>query len=135
MLKTTETLEAPAPPVEKTIYLELAFCKRYMRQSRLYEKGILYKFLASQAAILLAEQDNSRSIWKVHRKNKEGVAVALVPPKPKGPLVMDETKLKISHNPVSEDPTYVSIDGPNRIEIGNDEEIEAILNTGDVVEV
>ena len=117
-------MRAEATPV----LLELTHFKRYYRMGVMYESGQIYRFTSEQAVQLLSEQDNGRAVWRVHR----GAQVELSPAARKEASIVDLTERVIVAQPVSDDPTFVT---PKRIEIGNDEEIESILSTGDIVTV
>jgi len=125
-----------AAPEDKVL-LELRLYKRYNRHGILYEKKdasgnpLVYKFSKKQAIVLLGETDDGRSIWRVWRpKSKEAPKPIPKPVDMSAPIIKDATNVEI-HATSSDDPVSTG----QRIDIGNDEEIESIIGTGEVVQV
>jgi hypothetical protein len=121
-------LKAKEASAGSTVNLELAFSKRYNRMGELFEAGKVYRFSAEQAVKLLEEEDNGKRIWRVVR----AISPVLSPALQQAAAVIDRTDRPVAAVPENDDPTAPA---KNKIEIGNDEEIESILNTGDVVTV
>jgi hypothetical protein len=139
-LNKAETQDTPETSkqskVADEVLLVLHLYKRYLRHGTLYEKFAsdgrqnVYKFTKEQAVVLLAEQDEGRSIWRRYREQTVRHIEKPKPQMPTGPHIKDATKNKVE---VTEQEDVLP--GATRIEIGNDDEIDSILNAEDVVEV
>lgn len=115
-----------------TFLLQLRFIKRYNRHGVIYESGVVYRFTEKQAVVLLAEAIDGKSVWKVWRPEAKKPVVVKKPVIAENQVtIKDETGRQLAENEAFDDPTQST----QRIDIGNDEEVEAILNTGDVVQV
>jgi hypothetical protein len=100
-------------PEESKVILELAFYGNYKRHGYDYEKGQAYRFSATQADVLLRENDCGRPVWKISNG-----------PAAKVPVRPDLSKEDIRE--VEIDPVLSG--APQQIiELGSDEELAGLL--------
>lgn len=116
------TIKKEAPVEPELVKLELVGCKRYVPlNGPLYEAGVIYKFTPDQASKVLRLKDEfGRPLFDKYKPDRHQKVVVL------GPQEADMSSETI------EDITPVS---SQRINIGDDSELEGIIPPDDGVQV
>lgn len=103
-----------------TLHLQLALYSNYTVGQTTYVKDVVYKFTREQAVQLLQEQDHGRPVWKIYRKPT---------PRAKDLAPVDATKMVMA---TPQEPIHgVEVPPVTRIDVGDDSEIQDIINAGD----
>ena len=131
MTNPQDTAQAPATPatpkpVRPTMELELSLYTNLTvgtgSHTITYEKGKVYKFDREVALQLLQDADAGRPVWKQHRKFVPRLQQT-------GPIDVTHVKMQADQEPIHGVDT-----SKNRIDIGDDSEIEDIIGPAETDE-